>query len=238
MAVKEIKIEETGFTEAVLEDKQRGYFFEKSDSNVLLVTFGGIQQGIAMPMFEFFNSLQQYQVNKLFIRDFSQSWYHQGSNSIGIDIFSIKAFIEEVKRQHGITKLVIIGNSAGGYAALLFGALLSADSVHAFAPQTFLNKWNRFKYWDTRWGKQIKRLHRDTRSKELLDLKSYLSSYSIVGDFNIYYCSNNRLDKIHATRLENFSAIKLHAYLEGGHAVIKHLKETGALSRILTKSIL
>ena len=37
-------------------------------------------------------------------------------------------------------KVVFLGNSAGGYAAILFGVLLQVDSVYAFSPPTLLRK--------------------------------------------------------------------------------------------------
>lgn len=232
-----MRIVETGFDEEVLKDPQRGYFFEKADSKVLLITFGGIQQGIAIPVFEFFRSIQQYEVNKLFIRDFSQSWYNEGVPSIGDDIAAIEQFIKYIIKEYNITKVVVLGNSAGGYAALLLGYLVSADIVHAFAPQTFLDKWNRLKFWDTRWKSQIHHLHKTVKTKSYLDLKTYFSNKEIAGQFNIYYCHKNRLDNIHANRLRNKANLLLHSYSEGGHGVIKHLKETGVLDTILAESI-
>ena len=46
----------------------------------------------------------------------------------------------------------MLGSSAGGYAALLFGRLLEADEVHAFGPQTFISPSLRLRYSDNWWS--------------------------------------------------------------------------------------
>lgn len=51
-----------------------------------------------------------------------------------------------------------MGTSAGGYAALLFGYLLEADTAVAFAPQTFISPQERKRYGETRWGKHTRSL--------------------------------------------------------------------------------
>lgn len=50
----------------------------KSGSDSLYLFFGGIQAGIAMPPFEFYQASGIFNENKLFLRDFAQSWYHAG----------------------------------------------------------------------------------------------------------------------------------------------------------------
>ena len=37
---------------------------------VLLVSFGGISQGLGMPVFEFFNSISDIACDKIYFRDF------------------------------------------------------------------------------------------------------------------------------------------------------------------------
>lgn len=52
----------------------------------LLISFGGIRQGMGIPVVEFFNSLKDAKCDKIFVRDFHQMWYHKGVNK---DILSI-----------------------------------------------------------------------------------------------------------------------------------------------------
>lgn len=50
----------------------------------------------------------------------------------------VLSFLREVSKGY---KIVTVGSSAGGYAAVLFGTLLEAERVFAFSPQFDLTDW-------------------------------------------------------------------------------------------------
>ena len=50
-----------------------------------------------------------------------------------------------------------------------------------------------------------------------------------AGSRVVHYCSADRLDREHAERLAGAPAVDLRAYAEGGHNVVKHLRDTGRL---------
>ena len=55
-----------------------------------------------------------------------------------------------------------------------------------------------------------------------------------------YYCdqgTQGRLDALHATRMARFPGVHLHKRNEGGHNVVKHLRDSGELADILREAI-
>lgn len=107
---------------------------------VLMVIFSGRQQGIAnMTIFEFKNFLEdQYpEYDKLFLKDERVLWYTQGITGISSDIKGTIDYLKEYISRY--SKVVFIGASMGGWAALLYGSILNVDTIIAFRPQTFLS---------------------------------------------------------------------------------------------------
>lgn len=76
----------------------------------------------------------------LYLRDDKDSWYNAGIEGVGHDVAQIADHIRRTANDVGATTIVTVGSSMGGYAALLFGALLDAERCVAFAPQTLLKK--------------------------------------------------------------------------------------------------
>ena len=77
----------------------------------------------------------------IFLRDIYKQWYLKGINS---QINSPQKSIEWLKNETNGYKIITIGSSAGGYAAILYGSMLNAHKVIAFNPQfeirTILNE--------------------------------------------------------------------------------------------------
>ena len=67
------------------------------------------------------------------VRDLDQVWYLRGIRGLGDTVAAAAAALRE---EVGGARLVTTGNSAGGFGAIAFGALLGASEVHAFSPQT------------------------------------------------------------------------------------------------------
>lgn len=210
---------------------------EKTGSENLLVTFGGINRGLGIPVFEFFNSLKEINCDKIFLRDFKQAWYHNGINEKINNIDYIRKSLQKIIRDNNYTKTCFLGNSMGGYAAILFGSMINVNTIISFSPQTFIDKWNRFLTFDTRWKKQLSYVYTYTNKKiKYFDLKKHLKTVpSFSGSITIYYCPKQRLDKIHAERLKGCAEITLVQINNGGHDVVKILRDTGELKSVITK---
>ncbi|MBW4575988.1 MAG: hypothetical protein KME08_11970 [Aphanothece sp. CMT-3BRIN-NPC111] len=227
------------FKKRLEDDKTSIVTHFSSDSKTMLICFGGIQGALGIPPFEFFNLTSDFNTKKIYLRDLKQSWYHQGLPGIANSIDGVAKYLEQEVTKEQAKRVVTCGNSMGGYAAILFGSILNVDIVHSFSPQTFIAPIKRFIYRDKRWQNQIKDLYKaDSTQKIFADLKKYINSNQTNKPvFNIYYSSKDRLDKIHAERMRNISNVVLHLYDEGGHGLVKHLRDTGLLKDILRKSL-
>lgn len=201
----------------------------------LYIFFGGIAAEIAMPPFEFYNSSKILDENKIFIRDFSQCWYQNGLPGISEDIRStamhIESLIEEVKPQ----KIFLVGNSMGGYAAILFSSLIRQGEAIAFAPQTFISPILRFIHNDFRWKKQIFGTYRKSIFKnKIWNLKPLLLRSKPKQKITIFVSEDNKLDCIHALRLKNVPNVNVCQIKGGGHGVVKVLRDKGELAAIMS----
>ncbi|MDB4835325.1 hypothetical protein OAH12_01940 [Cyclobacteriaceae bacterium] len=218
-----------------LEESNKGVLEDFNGHKSLLVSFGGIQQGLGIPVFEFFNSISDIPCDKLFLRDFSQAWYQKGVDSKLDHIEKVVQYIQDKINDNEYDKICFLGNSMGGYAAILFGSMLNVDTVISFAPQTFIGRFQRLINRDGRWHSQITKVQGfKHKRKDLFDLKKYLKRNRLYKtQINIYYSPKDILDKKHAERLKKVNNIALHPIEEGGHAVVKVVRDKGELKSLI-----
>lgn len=205
-------------------------------SPVLAVAFGGIAMSVGgIPPFEFFRVLNETApAKKLLLRDSSQSWYHRGVEGVGPDIAGVEAGIRRIVERERPRKLVTLGASAGGYAALLFGRLLGADEIHAFGPQTFIGPGLRLRHLDYRWGRLWTSLMLSGRYQPRYgDLYRVFKRTPSGSRVVVHYCDGDRFDDAHARRLGRHPDVELRRYEEGGHFIVKHLRDSGRLQPLL-----
>lgn len=205
-------------------------------SKTLLITFAGISGAIGLYPFEFFKTTHGFEIDKIFIRDLEQSWYHKGMKGISDSIETTAKYLKSIIKSHNYKKVVCLGNSMGGYAAIVIGYLIKADIVLAFAPQTFLDTKNRQKYGDNRWEEQISALPEGV-DKNYLDLSKLLISPNDKIKINIYYSLDERIDVEHVNKIKKCKNVNLYPYKDGGHQLVQLLRKNGDLYRILRNTL-
>ena len=213
---------------AGLADPDAGVLYDfEPESKRLIVAFGGLAGRLGMPPFEFFRTLSGIDVKTVFVRDHAQAWYHRGVAGVGEGIDPVAAHIIGLRAQ--AEQMVTIGTSAGGYAALLFGALAECEA-HAFVPQTFIAPDLRKEHRDRRWEAELKTLgaRLDPRYVDLLPTLA-----AGAAPAHLYYGSGNRLDRIHAERLDGLQQVMLHPFDTDQHNVVPDLRDSGWLERFL-----
>jgi len=206
-----------------------------SKGSNLYIFFGGISAGIAMPPFEFYNASKIIDENKIFVRDFSQSWYQSGLYGISDNVNSTAGYLKKKIKEINPEKTFFVGNSMGGYAAILFGNLIGNGEIIAFSPQTFISPELRSRHRDFRWNEQIKATYRRSISKnETWDLFPLLLRLSKNIKTSIYVSKEDRLDHIHALHLKDVQCTKLIELERGGHNLVKTLRDQGILPAIMS----
>jgi len=205
------------------------------DSDRLLIAFGGLKGFRAIPPLEFSTITRDMPTKKIFLRDFRQAWYQGGLLGVAEDVDSIASYLHAHIREQRVSQVVTIGNSMGGYAALLFGAMLNAQAAIAIAPQTFLGFWRRLSCGDVRWLSQMQQARRANRNPLYLNLRHYFARHpGRDGKFYVYY--SGYFDALHAWNLKGLG-VELRYTPGSGHDLVRKMRETGQLKKIILDNL-
>lgn len=208
-----------------------------SDRPQLLIAVGGGFGGMAIPPFEFFNLAKGLQVRKLFIRDLETCWYHRGLSGLSASIPETVEVLRRMIAESRAEQVVMVGNSMGAYAAILFGALLNVQRVEAISPQTTVSPRHLFRFRDFRWLRWTLRMYaRAARVPRFFDLRPVLASARYDTQIHLRYGLDEGIEIAHANHLAGLEGVALHPYPEADHQLIKHLRKTGELRTILSHS--
>lgn len=82
--------------------------------------------------FEWYHSRINKAYKHIFIRDIFKQWYLSGINK---NLNSPAKIIDFLKKETENYKVITIGSSAGGYAAILYGSFINTQYTLAFNPQ-------------------------------------------------------------------------------------------------------
>jgi hypothetical protein len=186
----------------------------------LIISFGGMRNGFGpIPPFEFLNYLSTNYTNRcdlVFFIDIYQCWYHKGLKDFTNNIDETVIYINNIIQKRNYKKVIFIGTSSGGYAAILFGSLCNGvTNVISYVPQTILinpieNKYSNLSNFINKNVKYI--LYGDISEK--------VDHYH-----NISHCKN----------LENFKNVKI---IEIHTIMLKELRDNGTIKNIIDKTLI
>lgn len=185
----------------------------------LYIFFGGISAGLGMPIFEFYNASKILNDKKIFCRDFSQTWYHNGLVDVGNDIKSIVKILKKYIQEINPKRVYFCGNSMGGFAAIMFATLIGKESiVIAFSPQTFISPMLRFKYNDFRWNKQILNTYKKSIFKhKIYNLRSLIAEHKNAEvKIHIFVAKDDQLDYVHSQHIKSLNNVLVYEFEWGG----------------------
>jgi hypothetical protein len=150
----------------------------------------------------------------------------------------VRDFLVDVIDRAQVDRVVMTGASAGGYAAMLFGAWCQADEVIAFSPQTFIDPLNRESAGDTRWGVQIDALHNAPRPEDaVFDLVDVLNATNGRMPIQVHVSGDDELDLLHARRIAHVPGVLITEHAHGGHRLVKTLRDRGLLQPMLLNAM-
>jgi hypothetical protein len=185
------------------------------DRSRVLVAFTGFggALGTGRSTFEFLGSTGMLSASRILLRDPSKKLYFHGipggPRSFPDLIDLIRQHIAELRA----TEVLCVGSSGGGYAALLAGHMLRADSVEAFAPPTNVHilslvrarDWELMRHWRVILGGV--RLPR--RQRRNLDLTSVLAEWNGHTRYRIHVCERRRADVRRAEQLSGCANVTI-----------------------------
>lgn len=199
------------------------YEIDNKSSTKTIVAFSGMLTSLAMPKAEFFRSLNSVGVNIIFLKDFHQCWYQKGLLGVSSDVATTLDFLRSIIPPE-TEELYCLGTSSGGFAAILFGNLLSAKKTLSFSPQTYIDQkvFMKFRTPESRWD--------DMKESNYLDVKKYINGTT---ENDIYYGLGNELDSHFAEQLKNSQNCNLNLLDTESHNVAKYLKDCERLDEII-----
>lgn len=206
------------------------------DARSLLILFGGIAGGVSMPVFEFFRLTAGMPGKKAFLRDPRRGWYQLGLPGVGPSVHDVRRYLDQIIAEADVDRVVMAGASAGGYAAMLFGAWCGADQVLAFSPQTFIDAANRAAVGDDRWAPQIDNLRTMDPPQAVYDVRDVLQT-SATPRIALHVSNDDPLDLLHAHRVADLPNVTVTEHHQGGHRLVKTLRDRGILGPLLQDAL-
>ena len=186
-----------------------------------LFVFSGLAQYMGIPSREFFKTLEQHNYNIAFFKDFDRCWYQKGVLGFSQSRHETAQKIEE-RFGDSPRPWHMIGSSAGGYAALVFGKMLGAERVIAYSPQTLINS----KIF-TAFGGASKGDY--DFIDPLNDVAQFLNDTKSDGSYDVHFGRKHSSDKHAAERLRDCPNCNLIAHNTNSHNIPLYLKESGSL---------
>lgn len=216
-----------------LVDPQLGVGHELTTaSKTMLISFAAMSS-LKPPPFHMFETTSGLPVKRLFVRDPALVWFQRGVPGFGDTIDEVAASLKSILDEQEVERLVVMGSSAGGYAALAFGALLEADLVLSFSPQTILDRSWLDEIGDERWPGRFKDLAAlGGPDPRWVDLREALSRERRDGtEFAVHYPSSQK-DGSHAEHLRDLPGVTMIGYERASHSFIQGLRDRGELVQI------
>ncbi|MEL6642296.1 MAG: hypothetical protein AAFQ79_00060 [Pseudomonadota bacterium] len=211
-------------------------FDAKTGSDTLVVFFAGLGGNSPHAKFQFIESSSRQigDVGRMFVRDKEKAWYQFGAPPTAQSISELGMQLKHHIAESGASKVVFLGGSMGGFAAILFSSLLGIGSAIAFSPQTFLDPVNRLRHGDHRWTKDVARLWWKSLGRERCwDLLPVLRRQRPPVGITVYYAAHHRLDRAHAMRLGAIPNVNLVGIESRDHNIVRAVRETGRLRGVL-----
>ena len=180
--------------------------------------------------------------HRLLLRDPLNLWYQRGVPDVGGGVGGLLQELQAIVARLAPSRIVVIGQSMGAYAALHYGRLIGADAIIAFGPQSTLRAPAARAIGDLRWLSVMEALESRADPEaclDLLDLEAVAATpspalhivYGLAQDPGPGVAAN--LDAWHAARLAALPGAQLHPYPAAPHAVAGWLKDAGLIDGLL-----
>lgn len=103
-------------------------------SDTAVVVFTGLMHETGVPIEVLHAQLKPFSFHFVALRDLTRLVFLNGHPGLGADPAEAALRLRERVESMGVKKILVLGNSAGCVAALLYGALLRADGIVCYGP--------------------------------------------------------------------------------------------------------
>jgi len=249
-------------THQLVEETDASYLMDRIIPGAPLILSFGFVSWDSPPRFDFFGrtkkleALTQRPLNRILLRDPLNAWYQRGVPGLGDSVDEVAQRLRSLIAQANPSKVITLGQSMGGYGAILFGQLLGVDQILAFGPLSFLDSQRAEALGDRRWLAVMRSLEANPPAIFYNDLVTLCQLYQGSADMRIIYGQKpdaqasdaaslgtanledaRNLDEYHAQRLGALSHCHLYPYAESEHAVVKYLIDNYQIDGLLQSAI-
>lgn len=195
--------------------EETGYWVKGAGSEVTLIAFAGKAQRVGVSIYFLERLLGRFGFNLIFLFDWLDVAYLGGVSGLGGDAREASAALRDISAGLGGKKIICLGQSAGGHAALRYALELDATGTLAFSP-TILDVAS-----ETSLSRMSGALGRDIPAEEL-DLRALYAARARPISTKIIYGADNaadgraaaRLAGIRGVEIESLPGVAMHGTLE------------------------
>jgi hypothetical protein len=190
--------------------------------------------------FELEKSLENFECNSIFLRDKYLSWYINGIDGFSKSLEETKNKLQEDIEQIKPNKIITIGLSSGGFAALYFGNLLKVNHIIACSPQIIINN-NTIKYYYNKLKKIDKEISVLPLNEDInIDIFwCKFDNFTAVTKKQNPYVEQNRNDEQQYELVKNIKNVN-NIQVEGGNhgEIMRIIIKNGELFKLINNIIL
>ena len=237
----------------LVEDSTDDVLIDRIEPGKTLVIAFGFVSWSTRPAFDFYGRLKKLEelsgehINKILLRDSGNAWYHRKIDGLGRHVDETAAQLRTLIASIAPSKVITIGQSMGGYAAIMYGLLLEVQQIIAFGPLSFLDVEQARLYHELRWLPVMQGLAENPPASGYYDLATLCRARATQAtELHIVFgtkpdqanCSESvNLDAMHAHRLAAYGNCTLHPFPHSEHAVVQHLIDTRKINALLARLI-
>jgi hypothetical protein len=230
----------TAATGSQVSDRSNILVEEGTDPRKLIIAFTGFQGALNVPVFDFLSATGLLGASRILLRDPSHLLYMRGCRPDAPGLAGLHRRLAREINRLAPEHVTCVGTSSGGYAAILYGHLLGADRVHAFAPIVYASGW--LTLFNGDWKHFRTRVMARHLAYELMfpwlwkyrNLPQLLRAWNGTTEYTIHVCADNKDDM---SRIEVFSGIphvEISAHPCSTHQVAKYLVRSGQLIDVMS----
>ena len=183
--------------------------------------------------------------HRIHLRDPRMAWYLQGITGLGENLDTTLDALRRHIAALPATRMTMLGQSMGGYGAILYGLALGADRVVALGSLSTMDAADARARGDQRWLSVMERLEAEGLGAAQTDLVALARQASALPELRLHYGDRPdapeqgpvNLDLFHAERFATLPGCRITRHADSDHVVVNHLKATREIDAVLLHEV-